>query len=578
MRTNGNCPRRRTALLRGGAAWSVLALLLVCGCSEKGRQVKRFREFVREHREQVKPILVDYNRAWWEANTTGEEEAFDRRADLEVRLTEAYSDSEDFAFLRDMREKDLLDDPVEKRLLLVLYLKYLGNQGDPELRRQIIEQGAKLEQTFANFRGLMAGREVSDNDIEEVLTESVDSGDRREAWEASKQVGAAVAADLRELVKMRNEAARSLGYRDHFALSLALTEVDEEELFSLFDELDRRTAGPYQRLKARLDAALAKRYGVTPGAMMPWHYSDPFFQEAPDITEVDLDGIYEDEDILALARRYYEGLGFEVQDILDRSDLYEREGKNQHAFATDIDREGDVRVLLNLKPNSRWMDTALHELGHAVYDQYIDPEVPWLLRERSHSITTEGIAMMFGRFARSPVWLEEMGLIGPERTREVAPQLREMDALGQLIFSRWCQVMVRFERELYANPDREDLNDLWWELVGRYQGLVKPAGRNNPDWAAKIHFVVAPVYYHSYMLGELFAAQLHATLAQEVLGLDDPRQTAFVEKPRVGDFLREKVFGPGNTMNWRDLVVHATGRPLDVDAYARRFAAWRTES
>ena len=56
-----------------------------------------------------------------------------------------------------------------------------------------------------------------------------------------------------------------------------------------------------------------------------------------------------------------------------RSDLYEKPGKSPHAFCTDIDREGDVRVLANIVPNEYWMGTMLHELGHSVYSQQEHP-------------------------------------------------------------------------------------------------------------------------------------------------------------------------------------------------------------
>ena len=32
--------------------------------------------------------------------------------------------------------------------------------------------------------------------------------------------------------------------------------------------------------------------------------------------------------------------------------------------------------------------------------------------------------------------------------------------LQQLVFSRWTQVMYRFEKEMYADPE-QDLNTLW---------------------------------------------------------------------------------------------------------------------
>ncbi|GAH77922.1 unnamed protein product, partial [marine sediment metagenome] len=82
-----------------------------------------------------------------------------------------------------------------------------------------------------------------------------------------------------------------------------------------------------------------------------------------------------------------------MESILANSDLYEREGKNPHAFCTDIDKEGDVRILCNLKNNEGWMETLLHELGHAVYDKYQAPQVPYLLRRPAHIFTTEAIAM-----------------------------------------------------------------------------------------------------------------------------------------------------------------------------------------
>ena len=65
--------------------------------------------------------------------------------------------------------------------------------------------------------------------------------------------------------------------------------------------------------------------------------------------------------------------------MLDRSDLFPRDGKCQHAFCIDIDRAGDVRVLANVVPGQQWMDTMLHELGHATFDAGLDPSLPWLL-------------------------------------------------------------------------------------------------------------------------------------------------------------------------------------------------------
>src|SRR5205085_11106325 len=109
--------------------------------------------------------------------------------------------------------------------------------------------------------------------------------------------------------------------------------------------------------------------------------------------------------------RTYDGLGLDVRAVLDHSDLYARDGKSQHAFCIDIDCAGDVRVLCNVEPSERWMDTMLHEFGHAIYDRECDPNLPWLVRGAAHALTTEGIAMLIGRLPRAPSWLREVAAI-----------------------------------------------------------------------------------------------------------------------------------------------------------------------
>ena len=255
-----------------------------------------------------------------------------------------------------------------------------------------------------------------------------------------------------------------------------------------------------------------------------------------------------------------------VDGILERSDLYERAGKNPHAFCTNIDREGDVRILANMKANAYWMETILHELGHGVYDLGIDAGLPWLLRTYPHLSTTEAAAMFFGRLAQDPSWMRRaLGLSDAEAKRVGCGAASALRA-KQLVFARWCQVMFRFERELYRNP-RGDLNALWWDLVERYQLVRRPDRRDEPDWATKIHVVSSPVYYHNYMLGEmiasLFSRRVRERFCADGAGLHGRRE--------VGDWFTEEVFRPGNRHRWDRHVELATGARLSAAAFAEQF-------
>ena len=100
------------------------------------------------------------------------------------------------------------------------------------------------------------------------------------------------------------------------------------------------------------------------------HYEDKFFQQGPKIYNSNIDNFFKEKDISKLTQEYFNGIGLNIDDLLTKSDLYEKEGKYQHAYCIDIDRAGDVRVLCNIKPNQKWMGTMLHEFGHAVYDNY----------------------------------------------------------------------------------------------------------------------------------------------------------------------------------------------------------------
>jgi peptidyl-dipeptidase A len=303
---------------------------------------------------------------------------------------------------------------------------------------------------------------------------------------------------------------------------------------------------------------------------MPWNYQNRFFQEAPRIYDVDLDKYYKDQNLETLTSTFYAGIGLPIDDIIKHSDLYEKTGKNQHAFCTDIDNEGDVRVLCNLKPNSIWMNTMLHEFGHAAYDKNIDATLPFILRDPAHTFTTEAIAMMFGRFSSNPQWLKDMVGISETEKMKIADNCFKTLRLEQLVFSRWAQVMYRFEREMYKNPD-QDLNKLWWNLVEKYQLLKRPEGRNQPDWATKIHIATYPCYYHNYLLGELLASQLYYYIVGNIIKSNDYKFQSFAGNPEIGKYLKEKIFAPGSKWYWNEMIEKATGEKLTAKYYAKQF-------
>jgi peptidyl-dipeptidase A len=544
----------------------VMIIPLFWSCATRQEKMeKRLTSFIKDYEARIIPLYKNSALTSWNANITGTDADLQLSEKASFKLEKEYTDVKAFNELKAIRDSKAVADPVLSRELELVYNMYLGGQVDTALISERLKMETEINKKYLNFRASINGKEASDNQVEGILKTSLSGKDLKTAWEAHKQIGPVVAGDIVKLVKQRNLIAQKLGFNNYHEMSLKLSGQDPAEVTAIFDELDNLTRDAFAGLKKDIDNFYAKRYNIKPEELQPWHYQNRYFQEAPEIYTVDFDKYYKSQDPAKLAAAYYDGLGLNVDAILANSDLYEKPGKNQHAFSTDIDREGDVRTLDNITPSSQWMGTILHELGHGVYSYYNDRSLPFTLRTEAHTFTTESIAEMFGRFATDPAWMQSMNIIDEKEAATIADNAHKALRLQMLVFSRWAQVMYRFEKEMYSNPD-QDLNQVWWNLVEKYQMLRKPEGRNMPDWATKIHVALYPCYYHNYLLGEVLASQLYSYIVTNVT-----KNPAFTGDKAVGIYLKEKVFMPGSRYYWNDMIEKATGEKLTAKYYAKQF-------
>ena len=551
------------------------------------------QNFIASFEERLAPAEKASSEAWWALATTGTEESKKELVRTGMAYNRLFADKDEYELVKSLYEERYgVESSILRRQVEVLYKTFAGRQGDEETLQRIEELEAEANAIYGKHRAVIGGEQKSENELREILRASDDSLLRREAWEASKRVGREVESVVRELARLRSELARAEGHENHYARSLDLQEIEGAELARIMNGLQAATDAPFRSFKERLDATLKRRFGVD--TVMPWHYSDPFFQsckhDLPSVphsasrrdlggalradgheltseresdtsttASLDVDRYFRDKNLEALTRKTYDNLGLEIRDVLARSDLYERAGKDQHAFCLRLGRQYpyDVRVLANVRPDVYWMDTMLHEFGHAVYDKYINPSLPYLLRTIAHTNSTEAIALMMGSLADEPAWLSAIADIPEEELERDRERLLWGNRADKLVFIRWALVMYRFEKAFYENPDRKDLNTLWWDLVEEIQLVNRPPSRDEPDWAAKIHVAIAPVYYHNYVLGHLTAAQLRNQLEKHVVG------NLFFMSELAGRYLLEAVFSQGARDNWEDTVMRATGEKLN---------------
>ncbi|NJK84875.1 MAG: M2 family metallopeptidase [Bacteroidales bacterium] len=154
-------------------------------------------------------------------------------------------------------------------------------QFDSVKMNKLIEAEVAMEQKFSTFRAEVNGKKFTDNQIEDILVNSTNSNELKETWEASKQIGAFVADDVKQLVVLRNEIARDLGFTNFHEMSLKSSDQEPEAILALFDELDKMTKGAFDSLKTSMDEKLAKKYRIPVSQLMPWHSQTDFSRKLP---------------------------------------------------------------------------------------------------------------------------------------------------------------------------------------------------------------------------------------------------------------------------------------------------------
>ena len=362
---------------------------------------------------------------------------------------------------------------------------------------------------------------------------------------------------VRELAHLRNEAARALGYRDHFVFSLTLDELDEIWLLALLDDLDGRLVGDlgaHQGVRSTRHSASASA-------------SPPARRCSPGTTPTRSSRTCRRPVTIRSRRR--SGTSIRSRSRAPTSARSATTSTACSSAATST--RATARTSTRSAPTStgattcacsrtasraragwgRWCTSS----GMRSTTSRSTRELPWLLRQPAHTFTTEAIAMLHGRLVRDETFLERFAGVAPEIARD--PRNLEMQRREMLIFAAWVQVMTRFERELYRDPD-QDLGALWWQLVERYQRVAPPPGAQ-----ARRLGLQDPRRAGAGLLPQLPARRDHGLAARLGArardGLAEPGRRA---GGRRASILRERFMRPGASLRWDALIAHATGEPL----------------
>jgi peptidyl-dipeptidase A len=259
--------------------------------------------FLKQFSSLLETKSKQFNQALWILETTSSPDAADLRASLDTECKMLFNDRATYEKLLAWDADPSLRDPRLKRELNILIRAFKEYMMPPHILKEISLKEANLLRTYTSFRARLHGKTLSENDVKDLMKTLPDAATRKEVWEASKEIGALLAPQILDLVKLRNQGARALGYPDFFQMKLTLQEVDHTWLLQTFETIATESDAAYRSLMQEIRSKQSARFNVKDNELGPWAWSEPFCQEDPLDTQ-ELDSLVSHIDIAQTANNF----------------------------------------------------------------------------------------------------------------------------------------------------------------------------------------------------------------------------------------------------------------------------------
>lgn len=575
-------------------ALSVLILLTNCGVNKEKQ--KEVQTWLNEYNKKWQDLVTVSSEAQWLLNTQiveGDTITEKKATDADEAYSKYTGSKEVVAKAHEYLkfEKDLT--PLQVRQLkAILYMA--GN--NPEVagdlvKKRIDAQNAQTKALFG-YKFMMDGKELSANDIVDILTTETNVEKRLKVWNTSKEVGKVLKDGLVNLQSLRNQTVTPLGYKNYFDYQVSDYGMTQDEMRDLCRKLVKEVWPLYRELHTWARYNLAEKYKQPVPDMLPAHWLPNRWGQDWS-TMVNVEGINIDDSlkkrgpewIVTQGEAFYTSLGYPKlpKSFYDKSSLYpygkdSKVKKNSHASAWHMDYDKDVRSLMSIVPNTEWWETTLHELGHIYYYiSYSNPDVPIILRNGANRAYHEAFGTMIGLASMQLPFLQQYNL-APKDVKTDQTQVLMKEALNYVVMLPWAAgTMTEFEYDLYAqNLPKDQYNARWWDIVARCQGIVPPTARGEEycDAATKTHINDDAAQYYDYAISGVLLFQFHEHIAKNILK-QDVHNTNYYGNKEVGKFLTD-VMKTGATVDWREDMKKHLGSDVSAKAMLDYFAPLMT--
>jgi peptidyl-dipeptidase A len=560
------------------------------GCLDQKKQAELiFRHYLDQKTGTIHNYSKESSLASWNASISGKESDYKKLIDIELDFSKSnrgsngtfspdnfstitrnvFTNEDDFELLSKLKHSGLITDTLLSRQLIYLYHTFTSSQIESDKYKKLLESGVKLSGLSSSLKYELDGKLYRYRQLDSLRKSTNDSRLLERIMDSHRQGAQKIAPEIINLVKGRNEIARILGYPDYYHVQFESKDESPEEVKLLIGEIEQKTAKNYLEAKRLIDKNLAKYYHIEVNELRPWHYIDERISYLPKEFTSKLDSLLSPVDPVKRAANFFDGIGLNIQPILDKSEL--RNGSMNVMF--NIDFRNDIRLIGRINNSFDGLTTIMHLGGHAAHHYNISGDIPYLLQGPS-LIVAEGIARYFENMAYNPQWLAEEIVLDENTKKEITSIMQQFKEIDQLFRIRKQMVIAEFEREIFSNPD-QDLDHLWRKLNIKYLDIYYPEDKGACYWATYKYFTSLSCYVQNYILADVVAAQLKHAVETNVL---QGGRLPVKNNKGVGEYLIKNLFTYGDLYPWKKLIKKSTGEPLNSTYFVNELIGNKKEN
>jgi len=370
-----------------------------------------------------------------------------------------------------------------------------------------------------------------------------------------------------ELVKRRNEFAKSLGFNTFFDYSIVKTEqMTTEQLFSILDDFEAQTKNSHQK---SLDQ-LAKQKGAN--ALAAHNF---IFSFSGDVMR-DLDAYVPFSKSL---RRWVESFGrlnIEYSGAELTLDLLDRKGKYPNGFChgpipSFYDQDEWIPAKVNFTSNAKpdqvgsgysGINTLFHEGGHAAHFANVKMNAPCFSQEFAPTSMAyaETQSMFCDSLLTDADWLKQYALNaeGQPVPDDIIKAMIESKQPFKAYGERSILVVPYFERALYALSDDELTPERVTKLARDTEKQILGLECSPRPLMAIPHLLSdeAACAYQGYLLAHMAVYQTRAYFTEKFGYLTD--------NPEIGPLLAKHYWNKGNSVNHNGTIEALTGEGFNA--------------